>query len=60
MKLTILQKMKIKVFKANNEFLNNKLIGYFEMKDVTFGYSRTMPALIENFNLKLRPGSELH
>jgi NHLM bacteriocin system ABC transporter peptidase/ATP-binding protein len=45
--------------KANNEFLNNKLIGYFEMKDVTFGYSRTMPALIENFNLKLRPGSRV-
>jgi NHLM bacteriocin system ABC transporter peptidase/ATP-binding protein len=39
--------------------INNKLIGYFEMKDVTFGYNTTMPALIENFNLKLKPGSRV-
>ncbi|PJJ08097.1 NHLM bacteriocin system ABC transporter peptidase/ATP-binding protein [Flavobacterium sp. 1] len=45
--------------KTKNQFINNKLIGYFEMKNVTFGYSRTMPALIENFNLKLRPGSRV-
>jgi NHLM bacteriocin system ABC transporter peptidase/ATP-binding protein len=43
----------------NKESINNKLIGYFEMKNVTFGYSPTMPALIENFNLKLRPGSRV-
>ncbi|QNS41681.1 NHLP family bacteriocin export ABC transporter peptidase/permease/ATPase subunit [Chryseobacterium manosquense] len=36
-----------------------KLVGYFEMKDVTFGYNTTMPALIENFNLKLKPGSRV-
>lgn len=41
------------------EIINNKLIGYFEMKDVTFGYNTTMPALIENFNLKLKPGSRV-
>jgi NHLM bacteriocin system ABC transporter peptidase/ATP-binding protein len=41
------------------EAVNNKLIGYFEMKDVTFGYNTTMPALIENFNLKLKPGSRV-
>jgi NHLM bacteriocin system ABC transporter peptidase/ATP-binding protein len=41
------------------ETINNKLIGYFEMKDVTFGYNTTMPALIENFNLKLKPGSRV-
>ena len=45
--------------KTKNQFANNKLIGYFEMKNVTFGYTRTMPALIENFNLKLRPGSRV-
>lgn len=45
--------------KTNHQFTNNKLIGYFEMKNVTFGYTRTMPALIENFNLKLRPGSRV-
>ncbi|MFC3811778.1 NHLP family bacteriocin export ABC transporter peptidase/permease/ATPase subunit [Lacihabitans lacunae] len=38
---------------------DSKLIGYFEMKNVTFGYNTTMPALIENFNLKLRPGSRV-
>ncbi|SHH77366.1 NHLP family bacteriocin export ABC transporter peptidase/permease/ATPase subunit [Flavobacterium defluvii] len=37
----------------------NKLIGYFEMKNVTFGYNTTMPVLIENFNLKLKPGSRV-
>jgi NHLM bacteriocin system ABC transporter peptidase/ATP-binding protein len=45
--------------KSKNQFTNNKLIGYFEMKNVTFGYTRTMPALIENFSLKLRPGSRV-
>ena len=38
---------------------DNKLVGYFEMKNVTFGYNTTMPALIENFNLKLKPGSRV-
>jgi NHLM bacteriocin system ABC transporter peptidase/ATP-binding protein len=42
-----------------NSSLNNKLIGYFEMKNVTFGYNTNMPALIENFNLKLKPGSRV-
>lgn len=36
-----------------------KLIGYFEMKNITFGYNTNMPALIENFNLKLKPGSRV-
>lgn len=43
----------------HTEAINNKLIGYFEMKNVTFGYNTTMPALIENFNLKLKPGSRV-
>lgn len=42
-----------------NDVPKNKLIGYFEMKDITFGYNTTMPALIENFNLKLKPGSRV-
>ena len=41
------------------EAITNKLVGYFEMKDVTFGYTSTMPALVENFNLKLKPGSRV-
>lgn len=42
-----------------NQDINNKLIGYFEMKNVTFGYNNTVPALIENFNLKLKPGNRV-
>lgn len=43
----------------HNEVVKNKLIGYFEMKNITFGYNTTMPALIENFDLKLKPGSRV-
>lgn len=42
-----------------NRTIDSKLVGYFEMRDVTFGYNTTMPALIENFNLKLKPGSRV-
>lgn len=38
---------------------NTKLVGYFEMREVTFGYNTTMPALIQNFSLKLKPGSRV-
>lgn len=44
---------------AAEEEANSKLVGYFEMQNVTFGYNTTMPALIENFSLKLRPGSRV-
>lgn len=58
-------------YEVDNQFLtdrNNvgsisnstkKLVGYFEMRNVTFGYNTTMPSLIENFNLKLKPGSRV-
>ena len=36
-----------------------KLTGHFEMKNITFGYNTTMPALIEDFSLKLKPGSRV-
>lgn len=45
--------------KNSDTGINQKLIGYFEMKDVTFGYNTTMPALVEGFNLKLKPGSRI-
>lgn len=36
-----------------------KLIGSLELKNVSFGYTPTMPALIEDFSIKLEPGSRV-
>lgn len=37
----------------------DKLIGHLEIRNLSFGYSTAMPALIEDFSLKLRPGSRV-
>lgn len=37
----------------------DKLSGAVELKNVTFGYSRLAPPLLENFSMKLEPGSRV-
>lgn len=43
----------------DKEINENKLNGYLELKNITFGYSQLEKPLIKNFNLKMKPGSRI-
>lgn len=47
------------IISEEKDAIKNRLTGYFEMKNVTFGYNPTIPALITDFNLNLKPGSRV-
>lgn len=42
-----------------NPYTGQKLEGYIELSQITFGYSSLEPPLIEDFSLSLRPGSRV-
>jgi NHLM bacteriocin system ABC transporter peptidase/ATP-binding protein len=44
---------------AKKPFAIKKLQGYISLKNVTFGYDKLSPPLIENLNLELKPGSRV-
>ncbi len=44
---------------AEDDISYDKLSGKIEIKNVTFGYSKLAPPIVEDFNLSLKPGSRV-
>ncbi|GAA6622613.1 NHLP family bacteriocin export ABC transporter peptidase/permease/ATPase subunit [Scytonema sp. NUACC26] len=44
---------------SNPQAPSPKLQGYIQLRNVTFGYNRVAPPLIENFNLSVKPGKRV-
>ena len=44
---------------AGSPAVAGKLTGHIHLKNISFGYSTAMPALVENFSLQLKPGSRV-
>lgn len=44
---------------GHGKVLPSRLNGYLNIRDITFGYSTTLPPIIKNFSLDLEPGSRV-
>jgi ABC-type bacteriocin/lantibiotic exporter with double-glycine peptidase domain len=44
---------------GDGEEVTARLVGYVELRNITFGYSRLEPALIQNVSLALAPGDRI-
>ncbi|HAC63208.1 MAG TPA: NHLP family bacteriocin export ABC transporter peptidase/permease/ATPase subunit [Cyanothece sp. UBA12306] len=55
----ILKQINDSNYSTLNSSFNNQLKGQIELKNITFGYSRVDPPLIENFSLSVQPGQHI-
>ncbi|WNJ16375.1 NHLP family bacteriocin export ABC transporter peptidase/permease/ATPase subunit [Pontibacter sp. G13] len=53
------QQQHISTISDSDAFIPSKLAGSLEIRNLTFGYSHAMPAILNDFNLKLQPGSRV-